>query len=511
MAKILYSIREMSAAIDKKKGVGWKIRLRNMRQLYSAILSLSGLVIVILGLLSFPEYENPSILLLLLFFAIATQSTMTYLVGGNVSVSVSGAISFAVVGLYGPVAAGMAAAIAELGLWLLSLRPENRDWHHELERLGVNSGIHGISILVAGIIFVLLRQALGNGSFVIEAIPWFVGAVIGDQVNFWLLSIIIYLANGVRPKEVWRENRWAIPMNVLVMSIGGGLVTLAVVQFGLLGLAIFVLPIILSAYSFRVTVNNAKKQMVELEEMVTLRTQALADANYKLETLHKEKDSFLAVLTHDMRTPLTSIRGYGSILRDRDLTREQQSKIAKVILNSQDTLLEIVNNILELEKLQSGTPILLESSNFDLALLIKNTAESLETQALEKQITLNYDQIPSPIMVTADMGKIRRVILNLISNALKYTPEAGLVSVRTEVNGRFATFQVEDNGYGIPTDELPYIFDRYSRVKGHRHLAIGTGLGLAIVKSLIEAHNGEISVESEEGVGSTFTFKLPLT
>ena len=511
MAKILYSIREMSAAIDKKKGVGWKIRLRNMRQLYSAILSLSGLVIVILGLLSFPEYENPSILLLLLFFAIATQSTMTYLVGGNVSVSVSGAISFAVVGLYGPVAAGMAAAIAELGLWLLSLRPENRDWHHELERLGVNSGIHGISILVAGIIFVLLRQTLGNGSFVIEAIPWFVGAVIGDQVNFWLLSIIIYLANGVRPKEVWRENRWAIPMNVLVMSIGGGLVTLAVVQFGLLGLAIFVLPIILSAYSFRVTVNNAKKQMVELEEMVTLRTQALADANHKLETLHKEKDSFLAVLTHDMRTPLTSIRGYGSILRDRDLTREQQSKIAKVILNSQDTLLEIVNNILELEKLQSGTPILLESSNFDLALLIKNTAESLETQALEKQITLNYDQIPSPIMVTADMGKIRRVILNLISNALKYTPEAGLVSVRTEVNGRFATFQVEDNGYGIPADELPYIFDRYSRVKGHRHLAIGTGLGLAIVKSLIEAHNGEISVASEEGVGSTFTFKLPLT
>lgn len=118
---------------------------------------------------------------------------------------------------------------------------------------------------------------------------WFVGAIIGDQVNFWLLSVIIYLANGVRPKEVWRENRWAIPMNVLVMSIGGGLIMLAVVRFGLLGLAIFVLPIILSAYSFRVTVNNAKKQMEGLEEMVTLRTHALADANHKLESLHKEK------------------------------------------------------------------------------------------------------------------------------------------------------------------------------------------------------------------------------
>ncbi|MAT96223.1 MAG: hypothetical protein CL608_03695 [Anaerolineaceae bacterium] len=505
---------EMSAAIDerdKKEVPGWKSRLRNLRQVYSAVLSLAGLVIVLLGLLSFPEYENPSILLLLLFFAIATQSTMTYLVGGNVSVSVSGAISFAIVGLYGPVAAGMAAAIAELGLWLLSLRPNNRDWNHEVERLGVNGGIHGVSIFLAGLVFVWLRNRLGTDSFVIEGVPWVIGAIVGDQVNFWLLSIIIYLANGVRPKEVWRENRWAIPMNVLVMSIGGGMITLAVSQFGLLGLAIFVLPIILSAYSFRVTVNNAKQQMEKLEDMVTLRTQALADANHKLEELHKEKDSFLAVLTHDMRTPLTSIRGYGSIMKDRELTRDQQVKIAKVILNSQDTLLEIVNNILELEKLQSGVPILLESSNFDLALLVKNTAESLETQALEKQITLSYDQIPSPIMVTADMSKIRRVILNLISNALKYTPESGLVSVRTDVSGRFAVFQVEDNGYGIPADELPYIFDRYSRVKGHRHLAIGTGLGLAIVKSLIEAHGGEITVQSEENVGSTFTFKLPIT
>ncbi|MCP4419401.1 MAG: HAMP domain-containing histidine kinase [Chloroflexi bacterium] len=501
----------MSTAIDEKKEISWKMRLRNMRQLYSAILSLAGFVIILVGLFSFSTYENPSILLLLLFFAIATQSTMTYLVGGNVSVSVSGAISFAVVGLYGPVAAGMAAAIAELGLWLLSLRRENRDWPHELERLGVNVGIHGVSIFVAGAAFVLLRRALGSDTFVIDTIPWFVGAIIGDQVNFWLLSIIIYLANGVRPLEVWRENRWAIPMNVLVMSIGGGLITQAVVQFGLLGLAIFVLPIILSAYSFRITVNNAKKQMEELEDIVTLRTQDLADANHKLEELHKEKNSFLAVLTHDMRTPLTSIRGYGSIMRDRELTREQQTKIAKVILNSQDTLLEIVNNILELEKLQSGTLVLLESSIFDLALLVKNTTESLETQALEKKITLNYDHIPSPIMVTADMSKIRRVILNLISNALKYTSESGLVSVKMLTSGRYAVFQVEDNGYGIPADELSHIFDRYSRVKGHRHLAIGTGLGLAIVKSLIEAHGGEVSVTSEEDVGSTFTVKLPLS
>jgi len=99
--------------------------------------------------------------------------------------------------------------------------------------------------------------------------------------------------------------------------------------------------------------------------------------------------------------------------------------------------------------------------------------------------------------------------LNLISNAVKYTPKEGLVSVDTQMNGHYAIVEVKDTGYGIPTDELPHIFDRFSRVKGHQHIAIGTGLGLAIVKSLVEAHDGEITVESQEGAGSTFTVKLP--
>jgi len=317
--------------------------------------------------------------------------------------------------------------------------------------------------------------------------------------------------------DIWRQHKWAIPINVMVMSVGGGILAFAVQEFDIIGIGIFFLPIALSAYSFRLYVNQAKKQMDNLEALVHERTSDLERANQDLEqaneglaALSKEKDAFLAVLTHDMRTPLTSIKGYASILRDRELEREQQTHIAKIILRSEENLLEIVNNILEIEKMQSGIPILLERSSFDLALLAQTVAETISALAMEKNITLNFEQVPSPIVIEADMNKIKRVITNLISNAVKYTQDGGNIWVTTAVDGRYAVISVKDNGYGIPEDELPFIFDRYSRVKGHRSLAVGTGLGLAVVKNLVEAHDGKIFVKSEVDVGSTFSVSLPI-
>lgn len=487
--------------------IGNMFKLRN---LYSSFLIIAGIAIVLWGLFLFPMVEQQITLILLLLIAIAAQSTMTYMVGGRFTVSVSGAMSYAAVGLYGPVIGGAVAAIAEIGLWVVSLRTGQRAWKAELERLGVNAGMQAISILLAGTAYVFVGEVLGTQTIGARILPWLIGAIVGDQVNFWLLALVIFMAHGIKPLEMWQDNRWAIPMNVTVMAVGGGLVYTAVSLFGLLGLAIFVLPIILSSYSFRVTVNNARKQMDNLEELVALRTQALAEANAQLERLNKEKDQFLAVLTHDMRTPLTSIKGYGSILRDRELLREQQVQIASVILRSQEALLEIVNNILDLEKLSSGREMELELSQFDLALLAQTTAEAVQAQAMEKHIKLDFNPVPTPIMITADEKKIERVLTNLISNAIKYTPEAGSVSIQAANNGRYALVEVKDTGYGIPEDELDHIFDRYSRVKGHQQLAIGTGLGLAIVKSLVEAHQGFITVDSEVDVGSTFTVRLPI-
>ncbi len=482
-------------------------------QIYLVVISLLGVVLAIFGILQLSAGEIAGFILVALLAA-AVQSTATLTFKG-VDFSVASAVYLAAIPLFGPGPAAVIAVIGETALWLISVRVDRPPLQKALSRLGFNAGMSALSTYAAGLVFVGLQNWLGS-AFVAQVLVWLATAVVADQANLWLLIIVLHLQLGVPPLEVWKDHRWAVPLNVLVSAVGGALLALAVAQFNLLGVLIFFLPIAASAYAFRMYVRQTEAQMAQLGDLVELRTadlavanDDLARANKELEALNKEKDQFLAVLTHDMRTPLTSIKGYSSILRDRDLDREQQIHIAKVILRSQDTLLEIVNNLLEIGKLQSGTPVLLERSTFDLALLVKGVTESLETQAQEKNISLNDESVPSPVEIMADERKIQRVVLNLISNAIKYTPDGGQVFIATRMNGQFAELSVRDTGYGIPADELPFIFDRYSRVKKHQSIAIGTGLGLAIVKSLVEAHQGSIAVESEENVGSTFTVRLP--
>lgn len=483
-------------------------------EFYLTIVSLVGVALAVLGLTQISA-DQISTFLLLAALAAAIQTTATLTLKG-VDFSVSSAVALAAIALFGPAPAAVIAVVADIALWLISVRADQPPWGKALRRLAFNAGMNALAVFAAGSVFVGLQNWLGM-TVPAQIVTWLVTAVVADQANLWLLIVVLHLQMGISPLEVWKDHRWAVPLNVLVSAVGGALLSLAVTQFNLLGVLIFFLPIAASAYAFRMYVRQAEAQVAQLGDLVDLRTadlavanKELAEANVELEQLSIEKDQFLAVLTHDMRTPLTSIRGYATILRDREMEREQQVNIAKVILRSQDTLLEIVNNLLEIGKLQTGTPILLERANFDLALLVKGVVESLETQAQEKRIGLNDESVPMPIPITADEKKIQRVVINLISNAIKYTPEGGKVFVTTRLDGAYAEISVRDTGYGIPVDELPYIFDRYSRVKKHQSIAIGTGLGLAIVKSLVEAHQGEISVESEEDVGSTFTVRLPL-
>ncbi|MCA9960551.1 MAG: HAMP domain-containing histidine kinase [Anaerolineales bacterium] len=487
------------------------------RNFYLWLVSGLGVFLVVRGVFLLPTYDMPLVFALLVLLAIAAQITATSLIGGNVTVEVGTAVSMATISLYGPVAATIVAAAGVTAITIINLRQSWKGWLGAAERIGFNIGMSATAIYLAGLIYHAVLAIFDNNLIIGTMLAWLAAAVVNDQVNLWLLIGLLHLQSGVKPLDIWRQHRWAIPINVLVISVGGGVLAFAVAEFDIIGIGIFFLPIVLSAYAFRLYVEQTKQQMEHLEELVAERTRDLekangdlASANNDLAALSKEKDAFLAVLTHDMRTPLTSIKGYASILRDRELEREQQVHISKIILRGQDTLLEIVNNILEIEKLQSGIPMLLERAEFDLAMLTQVVAETLLAPAREKQITLSYDEIPDPIMVDGDRQKVKRVITNLISNAIKYTPDGGAVWVKTWINGRYAYLEVKDNGYGIPADELPHIFDRYSRVKGHRSLAVGTGLGLAIVKSLVEAHDGDIDVISEVDVGSTFTLKLPV-
>lgn len=480
------------------------------RNNYLTIVSLIGLLLVVYGIAQIPGLSNPGILALMLLLAVVAQVTATSLFSGEVTVGVSTAISMAVVPFFGPFAAALVNAAAELSVSVISIHQQKPGWRRSLERVGFNVGMGSISVFLGGAVFVAVQQLLGPERWLGQIIPWLIAAVVMDQVNLWLLITMIYLQNGARPLDIWKDHRWAMSINILVTSIGGGLLAFSLNQFDWWGVAIFFLPIMLSAYSFRLYVIRAREQMNHLEEMVEQRTRALAEVNKTLADLHREKDAFLAVLTHDMRTPLTSILGFADLLAVHDhIPHDRVKEISRIVLRNGETLLEIVNNILDIEKLQSGAPVLLDRENFDLGGLVTDCVEAVSPQAVEKQIALTCT-VPSNLFVNADQQKIKRVILNLVSNGVKYTQEQGQVKVSLVENGRYAILAIADTGHGIPADELPFIFERFRRVGKHRKLAVGTGLGLTIVQSLVQAHDGEILVESEEGVGSTFTVKLPL-
>ena len=480
------------------------------RNHYLVFVSFLGLAFVLYGIIQIPTLDEPDIFALLLLLGVVAQVAATSLFSGEVTVGVSTAISMATVPFFGPFAAAVVNAAAELTVSLISIYQQKPGARRSFERVGFNVGMGSISLAVGGLVFVVSQQFLGPQNWAGQTIPWLLAAIVIDQVNLWLLITMIYLQNGARPLDIWKDHRWAMSINILVTSIGGGLLAFSVIQFDWWGVAIFFLPIMLSAYSFRLYIIRAREQMARLEDMVTQRTKDLAEVNKTLADLHREKDAFLAVLTHDMRTPLTSILGFADLLAvHHELPQNRVQEISLIVLRNGETLLEIVNNILEIEKLQSGAPVLLERDPFDLGLLVRESVESIGSQALEKQIEV-VCQASLDSYINGDEQKIKRVILNLVSNAIKYTQEQGKVIVNLSMNGRYAILDVADTGHGIPADELPFIFDRFRRVGKHRKLAVGTGLGLAIVQSLVHAHDGEIIVQSEEGVGSTFTVKLPL-
>ena len=478
-----------------------------VRRIYVVTMSLLGVLLLGAGILTLLVSEQRAIFFLLIALAILAQFVST---SAEITYEVGSAISLAATPLFGPVGAAVVAIFAHAGFWIINNYQNFLGWRKSLEQLGFNSGMHGISLFVAGSALVAVINALGDAGAWVLILPWLVAAIVADQVNLWLLSGIIYLQHHVRPFEVWWANRWAMPINVLVTAVGGGVLALAIQFFGLLGLGIFFLPIFLSAYAFRLYVKQTQEQMDRLEELVELRTSDLAEANKALAELHEQKDAFLAVLTHDMRSPLTNIHGYATLLRDHaDFPDEQRRHMAEIILRNELALLDIVNNILDIEHLESGAPILLERQNFDLIFLIDELIESGQAPAQEKKIQIAHKSETRPVFIHADRQKVARILQNLLSNAVKYTPEEGQVTVAARMNGRHIYLEVADTGYGIPADELPHIFDRFSRVAKHKNKAVGTGLGLAIVKNLVEAHDGEINVTSEEGVGSLFQIKLP--
>lgn len=234
----------------------------------------------------------------------------------------------------------------------------------------------------------------------------------------------------------------------------------------------------------------------------------------KSRELEDMKIDFVSMAAHELRTPLAAIRGYLELIAFKTSRRPNPDTevdgYIKQSLKSATELGGLINNLLDVTRIERGT-LTLTMEKTDIAAAISDAVKDLSFSAKEKNIAVTYSGPPSGLQAIADHLAIREVINNLLTNAVKYTQPNGSVAISIEREDDMYLVHVKDTGLGIPRQALPHLFTKFYRVHGGLDSgSTGTGLGLFISKSIIERHNGSISVESEEGKGSTFTFSIPV-
>jgi len=227
----------------------------------------------------------------------------------------------------------------------------------------------------------------------------------------------------------------------------------------------------------------------------------------------KMKTDFVSNVSHELKTPLASIKAYIEMLQDGEAADEQtRGEFYGIIATETDRLHRLIENILNISRIESGV-VKVVKEPISLTGVVKQVCDVAIVQAKAKHIELTQRLAPVYYQVEADTDMVSQAVMNLVSNAIKYTPEGGEVKVIVSVDERrrVAVCEVADTGAGIPAEDLPHIFDKFYRVKANRRMAKGTGLGLTLVKHIVETvHDGELSVTSEAGKGSTFTMELPV-
>jgi signal transduction histidine kinase len=254
-------------------------------------------------------------------------------------------------------------------------------------------------------------------------------------------------------------------------------------------------------------IRQRKQAEVERAQLLAREQKARQEA----ELASRTKDEFLATLSHELRTPLNSILGWSEILDSGRLSEEDKAQGVKAIKRSARLQVRLVEDILDVSRITTGK-LRLEIRPVDLCSVVEGAMESVTLASQSKEIRLQCLIETGPIMIRGDADRLQQVIWNLLSNALKFTPQGGQVQVHLQRAQKHCEIIVSDTGMGITPEFLPYVFDRFrqgdqSNTREHG----GLGLGLALVRHIVEGHGGSVGVYSPgEGQGTTFTITMPL-
>ena len=261
---------------------------------------------------------------------------------------------------------------------------------------------------------------------------------------------------------------------------------------------------------------RSHEMLQEKNRLLEEKNRLLEEANGRLQELDKLKSNFLATVSHELRTPLTSVIGYSEILLEglAGPLRDEQREYVGTIMEKGESLLHLISGILDISKIEKGVEEIVRQS-VQPDVLIDSAVSTVRPQAQKKELQIELALDPQAAPIYVDLYKVRQVLINLLGNAVKFTPTGGTIAITTApfhspAGQRMVLFTVRDTGIGIPADKLDRIFEVFFQVDNTSTREYGgTGLGLAIVKNFVESHGGEVGVRSEVGVGSTFTFTLP--
>lgn len=260
------------------------------------------------------------------------------------------------------------------------------------------------------------------------------------------------------------------------------------------------------------SVQEVKELNDNLQQRIDFATKELRSSNAQLQRLDESKDEFISMASHQLRTPLTSIKGYISMLLEGDVgevTPEQKHVLREAFVSS-ERMVRLIGDFLNVSRLQTGK-FVIEKRPIDLARLVKRELESLASNAAARELKFDYKMPKNIPILELDENKIQQVVMNFADNALYYSKEKGKITVSLKKVPGFVEFTVKDNGIGVPKEEQAHLFNKFFRATNARKARPdGTGVGLFLARKVISEHNGSIIFESAEGKGSTFGFRLPI-
>lgn len=346
------------------------------------------------------------------------------------------------------------------------------------EEVILRTQVQGASIFTVGVPYVRSEQVLGavlirTPAQQVEGSVWeFILPVAGIALGVFLLATLIlslYLRRVMKPLRT---------LTAAADAMAGG------------------------DFSLRVQQDNASPEVGALASAFNTMSEKLAD-------IERSRREFVANVSHELRSPLTSINGFVQGMEDGTIPPEEHGKYLHIVAEEGQRLSRLVGDLLALSRLERDDAAL-ELSDFDLCELMRRAVIRRVNDLEAKRIEPTFDFDPDPCPVTADRGRIEEVVVNLMDNAIKFTPEGGHITLRIRQEKKKVTAEVQDNGIGIREEDLPRVFDRFFTADRAHTSGKGTGLGLSICQRVLEMHGERIWVsDTREGEGTTFSFTLP--